>query len=103
MGYVNSEIAKKICSERVFFKKLSIFKEVGFFYIISFKNRFHWYNKMLQFSGLVVLRSTTWAMRTLKMKKNVRICRIEKKISLYEAVAIFSRIYFENRFLGIVD
>ena len=63
MGYVNSEIAKKLFRTRFFFKKkLSLFKEVGIFFVISFQNMFHCYNKMLQFSGLVLLRSTAWAM-----------------------------------------
>ena len=60
MGYLNSDIAKKNV-QNAFFFKLSLFEEVGIFFIISFKNKFHWYSEILHFSGFVVLRRTAWA------------------------------------------
>ena len=59
MGYLKSEIAQKLFRTRFF--KLSLLKEVAFFFVISFKNKFHWYSEILHFSGLVVLRPTAWA------------------------------------------
>ena len=37
MGYVNCESAKEVARKRLFEKKLSLFEEVAFFSIISFK------------------------------------------------------------------
>ena len=48
MGYVNSNIAKSFFRTR-FFKELSLIKEIGIFFITSFKNRFHCYNELLFF------------------------------------------------------
>ena len=62
MGYVNCESAKDLVRIRFFEKKLSLFKEVAIFSIISFYNRFYWYCEILLFSGIFGLELVVWAM-----------------------------------------
>ena len=62
MGYVNCESAKDLVKMCLFEKKLSLFKEVAIFSIISFKIRLWWYCEILQFSGIFGLELVVWAM-----------------------------------------
>ena len=54
MGYVNCESAKDVVRIRLFEKKLSIFKEVATFSIISFKKGFFGTVKFCSFQAFFV-------------------------------------------------
>ena len=69
MDYVNCESAKEMDRIGLFEKKLSFFKQVAIFSIISFKIRSFWYCEMMQFSGVFGLELVVWAMGTVNMQK----------------------------------
>ena len=61
-------------------KKLSLFKEVIIFSIISFKIGFFWYCEILLFSGIFGLELVVWAMWTVIGSE----CAHLKKLSLFK-------------------
>ena len=84
-------------------KKLSLFKEVAIFSIISFKIVFNWYCEIMLFFGHFRFRTTCMGYVNCESAKEMaRIRLFEKKLSLFKEVTIFSIISFKKGFIGIV-
>ena len=68
MDYVDCESAKDLIRMSLFEKKLSLFKEVIIFSIISFKIDFIGIVKYCFFSGIFGLELVVWAMWTVNLQ-----------------------------------
>ena len=99
MGYVNCESAKDLVRMCLFEKKLSLFKEVAIFSIISFKIDVIGIVKFCFsfFWGFWCSRNCMTHEGCESVKDLVRMSLFEKKLSLCKEVAIFSIICFKIR------